>query len=98
MRWRQRGEDRLAAIVHNFGQNKAGNSREILEVTNHERQKQTEKTYTERRFLPSDSRSGAGVSFMVHQNATCDVVYSDYIRLVNSYLPDVYDPDRFFVP
>ena len=26
------------------------------------------------------------------------MVYSDYIRLVNSYLPDVYDPDRFFVP
>ena len=32
------------------------------------------------------------------KNATCDVVYSDYIRLVNSYLPDVYDPDKFFVP
>ena len=23
-----------------------------------------------------------------------DVVYSDYIRLVNSYLPDVWNPDR----
>ena len=32
------------------------------------------------------------------KNSTCDVVYSDYIRLVNSYLPDVYDPRRFFVP
>ena len=27
-----------------------------------------------------------------------DVVYSDYIRLVNSYLPDVWDPARFLVP
>lgn len=26
-----------------------------------------------------------------------DVVYSDYIRLVNSYLPDVWDPGKFFV-
>lgn len=26
-----------------------------------------------------------------------DVVYSDYIRLVNSYLPDVWDPRKFFV-
>lgn len=26
-----------------------------------------------------------------------DVVYSDYIRLVNSYLPDVWNPDKFFV-
>lgn len=32
------------------------------------------------------------------KNATCDVVYSDYIRLVNSYLPDVYNPRKFFVP
>ena len=31
------------------------------------------------------------------KNATCDVVYSDYIRLVNSYLPDVCDPKKFFV-
>ncbi len=29
--------------------------------------------------------------------AFSDVVYSDYIRLVNSYLPDVWDPDKFFV-
>lgn len=26
-----------------------------------------------------------------------DVVYSDYIRLVNSYLPDVWNPEKFFV-
>ncbi len=29
--------------------------------------------------------------------ASEDVVYSDYIRLVNSYLPDVWDPKTFFV-
>lgn len=32
------------------------------------------------------------------KNATADVVYSDYIRLVNSYLPDVFNPRKFFVP
>ena len=26
------------------------------------------------------------------------MVYSDYIRLINSYLPDVWDPEKFFVP
>lgn len=31
-------------------------------------------------------------------NAFYDVVYSDYIRLVNSYLPDVWNPRKFFVP
>lgn len=31
------------------------------------------------------------------QAAFVDVVYSDYIRLVNSYLPDVWNPDKFFV-
>ena len=31
------------------------------------------------------------------KNAFVDVVYSDYIRLVNSYLPDVWDPRRFLV-
>ena len=30
--------------------------------------------------------------------ATCDIVYTDYIRLVNSYLPDVWNPKKFFVP
>ena len=30
--------------------------------------------------------------------ATTDVVYSDYIRLVNSYLPDIYDIRKFLVP
>ncbi len=29
--------------------------------------------------------------------ASRDVVYSDYIRLVNSYLPDVWNPEKFFV-
>lgn len=29
--------------------------------------------------------------------ATVDVVYSDYIRLINSYLPDVWNPEKFFV-
>lgn len=42
----------------------------------------------------------AGIVFCLWyvKSATCDVVYSDYIRLVNSYLPDVYNPDKFFVP
>ncbi len=31
-------------------------------------------------------------------SAFYDVVYSDYIRLVNSYLPDVWNPAKFFVP
>lgn len=30
--------------------------------------------------------------------AACNVVYTDYIRLVNSYLPDVFNPAKFFVP
>lgn len=30
--------------------------------------------------------------------ATCNIVYTDYIRLVNSYLPDVMNPAKFFVP
>lgn len=30
--------------------------------------------------------------------AASDVIYSDYIRLVNSYLPDVWNPAKFFVP
>ncbi|MEG7531231.1 MAG: hypothetical protein RSF83_07530 [Hungatella sp.] len=30
--------------------------------------------------------------------ATCDIVYTDYIRLVNAYLPDVWNPQKFFVP
>lgn len=29
--------------------------------------------------------------------AAIDMVYSDYIRLINSYLPDVWNPDKFFV-
>lgn len=30
--------------------------------------------------------------------ASCNIVYTDYIRLVNSYLPDVMNPAKFFVP
>lgn len=30
--------------------------------------------------------------------AAIDMVYSDYIRLINSYLPDVWNPAKFFVP
>ena len=30
--------------------------------------------------------------------ATADGIYSDYVRLVNSYLPDVANPKKFFVP
>lgn len=32
------------------------------------------------------------------KEATCNIVYTDYIRLVNSYLPDVWNPAKFFVP
>lgn len=32
------------------------------------------------------------------KNAVYDVVYTDYIRIVNTYLPDVFNPDKFFVP
>lgn len=40
-----------------------------------------------------------GIAFLLWyiKNAACDVVYSDYIRLVNSYLPDVCNPKKFFV-
>lgn len=31
-------------------------------------------------------------------SSTCDGIYSDYVRLVNSYLPDVWNPAKFFVP
>ncbi len=30
--------------------------------------------------------------------ATIDIIYSDYIRLFNSYLPDIWNPKKFFVP
>ena len=41
----------------------------------------------------------AGTAFCIWYitRATSDVVYSDYIRLVNSYLPDVYDIRKFLV-
>lgn len=32
------------------------------------------------------------------KGATFDIVYTDYIRLVNDYLPDVWNPAKFFVP
>ena len=35
--------------------------------------------------------------FYLHR-AAIDLVYSDYIRLTLSYLPDVWDPEKFFVP
>ncbi len=31
------------------------------------------------------------------RSSAIDMVYSDYIRLINSYLPDVWNPDKFFV-
>lgn len=42
----------------------------------------------------------AGILFCLWYvcSATSDVVYSDYIRLINSYLPDVWNPEKFFVP
>ncbi len=32
------------------------------------------------------------------KNGSADVAYSDYIRIINSYLPDALDPGKFFVP
>lgn len=32
------------------------------------------------------------------KSAACDVIYTDYIRMVNAYLPDVWNPEKFFVP
>ena len=29
--------------------------------------------------------------------AAIDMIYSDYIRLINSYLPDIWNPEKFFV-
>lgn len=42
----------------------------------------------------------AGILFylLYLHTAAIDMVYSDYIRLINSYLPDVWDPKKFFVP
>ena len=42
----------------------------------------------------------AGVLFYLAylHRSSIDMVYSDYIRLINSYLPDVWDPEKFFVP
>lgn len=35
--------------------------------------------------------------FLYLNRAVVDVAYTDYIRLINSYLPDVWNPDKFFV-
>lgn len=32
------------------------------------------------------------------KEATCDIVYSDYIRIVNKYLPDIWSRENFFRP
>lgn len=40
---------------------------------------------------------GVALGLWYVRSAFVDVVYSDYIRLVNSYLPDVWDPSKFFV-
>ncbi len=32
------------------------------------------------------------------KEATCDIVYTDYIRLVNKYIPDVWNKENFFRP
>lgn len=41
----------------------------------------------------------AGVLFYLAYlyRSSIDMVYSDYIRLINSYLPDVWNPEKFFV-
>lgn len=41
-----------------------------------------------------------GIIFCLYYlyRAADNVVYSDYIRLINAYLPDVGNPDKFFVP
>lgn len=40
---------------------------------------------------------GTGLCLIYLAAATTGVVYSDYIRLINSYLPDVWNPNKFFV-
>lgn len=40
---------------------------------------------------------GTGLCLIYLAAATTGVVYSDYIRLINSYLPDVWNPEKFFV-
>lgn len=41
---------------------------------------------------------GLCFSFYYLLKATDNVAYSDYIRLINAYLPDVANPSKFFVP
>lgn len=42
----------------------------------------------------------AGLAFVLWyiMSATCDAAYSDYVRQILSYLPDVWNPEKFFVP
>lgn len=49
------------------------------------------------RFLYLIPLLGTALCVIYILAATRDVVYSDYIRLINSYLPDVWDPGKFFV-
>lgn len=41
--------------------------------------------------------AAAVLTLLYIRSASCDVVYSDYIRLVRSYLPDTLNPKKFFV-
>ena len=41
---------------------------------------------------------GFGFILWYIMTATCDAAYSDYIRQILSYLPDVWNPEKFFVP
>lgn len=42
--------------------------------------------------------AGILFSFYYVLQAADNVAYTDYIRLINSYLPDVWNPEKFFVP
>lgn len=41
---------------------------------------------------------GALFYLLYLKRSAIDMVYSDYIRLINSYLPDVWNTEKFFVP
>lgn len=58
------------------------------------------RTQQNRRFLLYLLLVLLGTLFCVWyiHSAACDVIYSDYVRLVDSYLPDVTNPAKFFVP
>ena len=40
----------------------------------------------------------SGLLVLYLRFSSMDIVSSDYIRLINSYLPDTMNPDKFFVP